>query len=264
MKKFFVIAWVFALAFAMLAPSSLTASAASPGFENHVLKPSKDTEKVFEKVTLNKDGDMYRMSVKGYIKKGDHKAEGYHIHIDPKKMTYKATKISDEKVKKEEPTSDVSTPLTPLLSKTYSPLSVVSPMSTRVTYAKIKAVTDDPVGADLVWTIHQLTWNYDGTYAYKGATEGSCHYASPSTFGTYWYNDSCYYDNYSTIDGGRTVTVTAHGSYHNYDFGDNSLITKVTHKINIEGYGSGSAYYWVDWTRSGEHANYLDLDVYKY
>jgi len=272
MKKIFGMMWMIILAFVIVeAPLSLKASAASPSspsIEKHVLKPSKHTEKVLKKVSLSMNNNVYHMSISNNIEKGDTGFRGYHIQIDPKTMTYTITKIKQERVQEEEPKNNVSIPMIPSRSPFSSshrvPSSTVPSMLQKTATTQVKAVTHDPLGADLVWTIHQLTWNYDGTNAYKDATEGSCNYASPSIFGSHWFNDSCQYDGYDVIDGGQAVTVTGHGYYHNYDFGNNSKITNVSHTVYIEGHGDGSSYYNVDWTKSGEFTFFLGLDVYEY
>jgi len=269
MKRIFGIIWMIILAFVIVeAPLSLKASAASPSIEEHVLKPSNHTEKVLKKVSLSMNNNVYHMSISNNIKKDDTGSKGYHIQIDPKTMTYSVTNIKKEKVQEEESQNNVSIPMTP--SRSVTPHSHSFPSSARTSppqqtaYTKIKAVTHDPLGADLVWTIHQLTWNYNGTHAYKNSTEGSCNYASPSLFGSHWFNDSCQYDGYDVIDGGQAVTVTAHGLYHNYDFGSVNKITNVSHTVYIEGHGDGSSYYNVDWTKTGEFTFFLGLDVYEY
>lgn len=266
MKRILITVWTLAFALALAVPSSsLAASAAKPDLEKHVLKPTQDTQKVFKKVTLATDGDTYHMSVKGYVKKSEMNqgAEGYHIDINPKKMKYKVTKIKEEKVKKFISKNDGSTKMSPS-NLGFAPKSnVITPLYRSTASVKLKAVTDDPVGANLVSTIHTLTWDYNGTYAYFNSRDGRCNGGS-SSFGTYWYVDSCYYSNYDRIDGGRTITTDGNGEYHNYDFQNNSKRTDVSHSIYMEGYGSGDLYYNVDWNASGEYSSLLDLDVYKY
>ncbi|MBO8171624.1 MAG: hypothetical protein H0Z33_07030 [Bacillaceae bacterium] len=134
-------------------------------------------------------------------------------------------------------------------------------MARSTSWIEVKAITDDPVGEDLAWTTHKLTWDHDGTYAYKNSRDGKCTVAQPSSFGTNWYIDRCAWTYYSVIDGGRTVASDLEADYHNYDFGDDSQRTDVSHDVYIEGYYSGASNYNVTWSKSGEYSSFLDLDV---
>lgn len=231
---------MFILSFAI----STTASAQYDNQEKS-LSPNFGTDKTFEKITLVQDGDTYTVKVEDKIfEKG---TEAYSIKVDTNTLTYIATELSENET-------------TQIETKTN--LNSISPLATTIgKYIQVKAITDDPVGANLAWTTHKLVWNYDGYKVYTNNRDGLCTAANPSSLGTHWFVDSCVYNGYSIIDLGKTVYSSLTAKYHNYDFMDNSKITNVSHTIYLEGHYTGTSYYSAIWTKSGEGSSLLDLDI---
>jgi hypothetical protein len=61
--------------------------------ETYTLEPTKDTEKIFNEITLTVEGDNDTIDVKDKVK--GNISERYHIVIDKEKKTYKVKKSKD-------------------------------------------------------------------------------------------------------------------------------------------------------------------------
>jgi len=208
--------------------------------ETVVLKPTPDTDKIFTKVirtVVSNDEDIIRIEGNA-----GSNPEGYKISIDEENGTYTATRLPDKQIEA-------------ILLESQE----VSPMASH--YRSVTAITDDPAGVDLAKHTHRLNFTTGSGKATYSSRTKSAWAANPSSLGTHWYVDENVYTGLGYLDGNRTVYSSSRAKFHNYDFGDDSTVTRVTHYITIEGYYTGGSNYYVDWSRSGEGWNLLDLDI---
>ncbi len=253
------------LGLACFVSTSLTVGAfannTANGPKKYDLRPTKDSEiaaDIFHTFVYTEDNGNVVIQVKGHKDAGE-ALKAYHIQIDTKKHTYKISKVKGDKLKQFEEK------FIKMKNASNKVLGDKTNLAAATNYtAGVIATTDDPVGADLCESKHQLTWAADGTTAKYVSRTKSAWAANPSAFDTHWYVDSDKYTALSTIDGGRTVHSSSYAAYHNYDFLDNSKRTDVTHSLTIDGYKTGGFDYYVDWTRSGEASDLLDLDIATY
>ncbi|MFD2044225.1 hypothetical protein ACFSTA_10060 [Ornithinibacillus salinisoli] len=243
------ILFITALVLGMILTTALpTFAEENNSFQTFTLEATEDSIKTFDEVSMIVHNDKsYTVTVENEIPNVESLAENYQIEVNPDTKQYQVVEYNNDNLS--------------ISSKDESEV-IVSPNARNTRYIRVQATTDDPIGANLAWTINRLVWDYDQTSAYKNSRSGSnCNAANPSSLGTHWYISSCTFSSYSIIDGGRTVTSKLTGSYYNYDFMDNNKRTDVTHNVYLEGYKDGSSYYSATWSKSGEGSGLLDLDV---
>ncbi|SMO44844.1 hypothetical protein [Melghirimyces algeriensis] len=211
--------------------------------ENHVQKeliPEKNSEVILEKVVFAKEGDREEITIRD-TEKVDDQQTAYHMEINREKGTYRTTKKKPLTVNEDN--------------------KKVTPHATYY-YGWVKAVTDDPPGADLAATTLRLDWvDYGSTIA---PTDHSMKRwaANPSTFGTHWYKDWSNLHNPERYDNNRKIRLICNANYYNYDFGDDSKRTDSKHYIRMDAKNNATYSYEVTMTPSGEFSSLLDLDVY--
>lgn len=242
--------------FIVLLLLSLPLSTSATELQTFELVANNDSEKVFKKMEITVDGNDYKIRLKG--QKDAKGVEGYSVKIDIDKQEYTVKKLNTEQLQKYLSLEGES--LTPKDTEKILNDQNAEIMS-NTSWIQVRAITDDPVGEDLVWTTHRLTWNHNGSFVTKNSRTGNCTAAFPSKFGTHWYTDRCEWTQYDIIHYGYAVASNIEADYYNYDFGDNSLRTDVSHGIYIEGLQNGSSNYDVTWSRSGEFSLLLDLDI---
>lgn len=204
------------------------------------LVPEKGSEVIPERVFFEKEGDREEITIQD-TEKVDDKQTAYHMEINREKGTYKTTKKKPLKVNGD--------------NKKVTPNAIYY-------YGWVKAVTDDPPGADLAATTLRLDWvDYGSTIA---PTDHSLKTwaANPSTFGTHWYKDWSTLNNPAQYDSNKKIRLTGGANYYNYDFGDDNERTDSKHHIRMDANNDATYSYEVTMTPSGEFSYLLDLDVY--
>ncbi|MFC4075320.1 hypothetical protein [Salinithrix halophila] len=219
-------------------------SASEPVYnESEVLNPSNSTERVFKKVTrtvISDEEDVIR--IEGEASEAN-EVEAYNIEVDEKAGTYTATNIEGEKLESFQ--EELQDKITARGSR----------------YRSVTAITDDPAGVDLAKHTQKLNFSKGSSSVSYRSRSKSAWAAYPSSLGTHWYVDENKFTGLRFIDGNRTVESKSRAKFHNYDFGNDGKVTRVTHYITIEGYYTGKSRYYVDWARSGEGHTLLDLDI---
>lgn len=101
-----------------------------------------------------------------------------------------------------------------------------------------RVTTYDPIYVSLTETSAFSDWGTLQLRYCKWMKTGfnGCWAANPSSLGTHWYVSSC--GRQGPYGGDYSYDFTALGSYYNYDFGLNSLITTVSQNIRIRLQGS--------------------------
>jgi hypothetical protein len=136
-------------------------------------------------------------------------------------------------------------------------LQEVSPESVKLKpkFIEVAATTVDPLLAPLCATWHRLVWLHDGKVAKYHSRKKVATPWNPSAFGTHWFTREC---KYTVLDRSKAQSVRSqvYASYYNYDFGLDSQITAVSHRITLTGLSNGKSKYDVSWFKSGE-AHYL-------
>ena len=122
----------------------------------------------------------------------------------------------------------------------------------------MKYQTFDPIDIKVNETTNYLKWqvNGNGTVTWLAFTD-ACWAANPTPVGTHWYVSSCSNSNPYYTSGQTNVINEASGNYYNWDWGDDSEATYVSHFIKATGKNNGTYSYTATYSDSGEDANFL-------
>lgn len=122
--------------------------------------------------------------------------------------------------------------------------------------------TYDPVFIKVAETRGTLRYRFGGVNGCRWTANAfpSC-YANPDTGLSHWFQSGCNGGGYALATG--SADGYANGSYYNYDFGLDSLITRVSHRINMVYRYPSYFYEWIH-EATGEYWYLLDGTFYWY
>ena len=222
-----------------------SATSAESELSNEIkLTPAKNTEIIFESANLVESGEEVTVTVTQEFTRDEEVSSEYNIEVDLNNLTYTVEE------------AELVIPEAIQQPKGISSMAAASSAK----YLFVTARTLDPPGEVLNTTRARLWWTY-GSSSSKLAGGETCTANAQTNLFTTWYVDSCLRTADSTIDGGRTQTLGAKGSFHNYDWLYDNLITKTSHNVYLEGYIDGTSSYTATWTKSGESSSILRMDT---
>lgn len=212
------------------------------------LKANPQSEQLNASLHAAIEEDGARIETRGIFRVGDSPLY-YHIEIDLKTRTYKATKkeVPSEWLKGQ-PGRKVSD---------YTP-NAISP---GYWYAEGKIITEDPPQIDLATTLNYVLWYVytDGSIGINNVAGNCTPYngtGQPYPVDTHWYVNSCtasYYNPWAQ---------QINGSYYNWDWGWDDKATTTAHSLGIQPNNDGSFYYWDSYSHAGEDSYLLQVDLF--
>jgi len=238
------------LAFVLFCGLTPVASAQKISKVKKVLKPEAGSDIVLDRVEYVKDGDLEHISVEGHAPV-DGVTEEFDIDIDPDKGTYKTKRESISQAEE----------IQLLKKSTLKNNKDITASATTYYYAWVQAVTDDLPGFDLCATKLRLDWvDYGSTIGYNWS-QLTPWAANPSAVGTHWYTEWTRNYNHEYLDGYTRIRKKGEAGYYNWDWGYDNQRTDVDHWVVIYANNNGTYNYYIGWSRSGEDASILDLDI---
>lgn len=217
------------------------------GYEGTIMHASADSEIILDKVKLEHIKNGHQISI-------DHKLTDYEdvdgfkltidFEIDIANLEYRAHLAKFDEINQMPEKmnlgidNQISVNVDPRL-ECYDGL-IPYQLYRRTGYSQL--TTEDPPNLDLTYSRSQITWDYN-TYAACYVTHSKTTWAAnPSALGTHWFVDSSSYLSHGATSyfGGAYVYSNIDAYFHNYDFGNDNLITNVEHENMVKGYHNGN------------------------
>jgi hypothetical protein len=212
------------------------------------LKADPQGEKLDASIRATVEQEHIRIDWVGTFRIGDPPLY-YHLEIDFKAKTYKATK-------KEVP-SDWLEGQGRKNGSDY-PTAAVVPGSW---YAEAILITEDPPQIDLATTKNYVAWTtYSNGSMTINSAYGTCTgyngTGQPYPTDTHWYYSSC------TRGFSVPWAQQVNGSYYNWDWGWDDKATTAAHMLKIQPNNNATFSYWNSYSHAGEDYWLLQADLF--
>lgn len=213
------------------------------------LQPGADAEVILEDVEVKilSDGSI-ALSANGTYEVGE-PTLAYDIVVDLERSTYTTSLVPLDELELHTPQKGISGENPDPNSDLKSGFRNAMFVSPGTYWAKIRVQTLDPVFIVVAETTNYLKWQVygSGTVSWLSYTDG-CWGANPSPLGTNWFVTSCSSASPYYAASNTKVYNAAFGNYQNWDFGNNSVDTNVSHWSLLGGQNNSS--YTYSWSAS--------------
>ncbi|CAM3640988.1 hypothetical protein EDM52_21590 [Brevibacillus invocatus] len=233
--------------------------------KSYKLTPEAGSEVILQdaELTIDEANSTSKISFKGRAKAGDG-VTGYQLTIDRKNKTYKTRKLSKKALDEMNADADAADASA---STVEDSSDSVQALATNYYTGWFKITTVDPVRVPVNATKLTLKWKEytDGTLEDTGHSF-SPWAANPSELDTHWFIDDS--DDSTPVANSDSSEIYYRGwaDYYNYDFGDDSWRTDVSHWIEMtalqEDVGCAGCFdYSYNTDESGESSALLNYNI---